>query len=232
MTTIEETLSERGKRYGGFAEHARITQAIKQAMADSPNWATLPADMRETLEMIAHKAGRILNGDPMFHDSWHDIVGYTKLVADRLLPPATSHQPAVEIVEWIGDWAIFEGGGQQLWLKNLQKRYNHDIHSLVEAGGKPAARKAFKEQGVTNFYGFDEIYKLAIAYHFRPVPPEYNYHRWTGDEPPPFGEVMIFLDGVRVEKVTAYDKKGAWVKKVENDLSIVKLHGVVTVVKQ
>jgi hypothetical protein len=40
--------------------------------------------MREALEMVAHKIGRILNGDPKYHDSWHDIIGYTKLVADRL----------------------------------------------------------------------------------------------------------------------------------------------------
>ena len=83
---IGATLAERGSRYGSFAEHARITQAIKAAMADSPNWSTLDDDMRETLEMIAHKAGRILNGDPLYHDSWHDIIGYTKLVADRLAP--------------------------------------------------------------------------------------------------------------------------------------------------
>jgi hypothetical protein len=83
---IDTALAERGARYGSFVEHARITQAIKAAMADSPNWAGLAPDMRETLEMIAHKAGRILNGDPGYHDSWHDIVGYAKLVADRLLP--------------------------------------------------------------------------------------------------------------------------------------------------
>lgn len=66
------------------ADLVRITQAIKRAMADSPNWSRLADDQRETLEMIAHKAGRILNGDPDYHDSWHDIIGYTKLVADRL----------------------------------------------------------------------------------------------------------------------------------------------------
>lgn len=82
--TIEHTLEERGNRYGAFTEQARITQNIKAAMADSPNWATLSPDKKETLEMIAHKAGRILNGDPEFHDSWHDIIGYTKLVADTL----------------------------------------------------------------------------------------------------------------------------------------------------
>ena len=81
---IEKTLEERGSRYGSFPEHARITQNIKRAMEDSPNWTTLADDQRETLEMIAHKVGRILNGDPNYHDSWHDIIGYTKLVADRL----------------------------------------------------------------------------------------------------------------------------------------------------
>ncbi len=89
-TSIEATLEQRGQRYGDFAEHARITQAIKAAMADSPNWARLAPDQREALEMIAHKAGRILNGDPDYHDSWHDIVGYTKLVADLLAPEVAS----------------------------------------------------------------------------------------------------------------------------------------------
>lgn len=82
---INQTLEERGNRYGSFEEHARITQNIKAAMRDSKNWDTLPPNMKECLEMIAHKAGRILNGDPLYHDSWHDIVGYTKLVADELL---------------------------------------------------------------------------------------------------------------------------------------------------
>lgn len=84
MTTIDETLAERGNRYGEFAEHARITQNIKKAMQDSPNWKSLPDAMKEALEMIAHKVGRILNGDPAYIDSWHDIIGYTKLVEDLL----------------------------------------------------------------------------------------------------------------------------------------------------
>lgn len=97
MTGIDDTLKERGNRYGAFDEHARITQNLKRAMVDSPNWATLPDDMREALEMVQHKAGRILNGDPNYHDSWHDIVGYAKLVADRLLPGAADapKQPAI-----------------------------------------------------------------------------------------------------------------------------------------
>lgn len=34
---VNQTLTERGKRYGQFKEHARITQNLKRAMADSPN---------------------------------------------------------------------------------------------------------------------------------------------------------------------------------------------------
>ena len=86
MTDITATLAERGSRYGEFPEHARITQNLKRAMADSPNWAQLRDDQKEALEMVAHKIGRILNGDPDYHDSWHDLIGYTKLVADTLLP--------------------------------------------------------------------------------------------------------------------------------------------------
>jgi hypothetical protein len=81
---IVETLKERDKRYGNFLGHAEITQCLKNTMHISKNWNSLSADKKECLEMLAHKIGRILNGDPEYHDSWHDIVGYAKLVADTL----------------------------------------------------------------------------------------------------------------------------------------------------
>lgn len=84
--TIHDTLSERGTRYGEFSEHARITQNIKRVMRDSPNWESLSDSMKEALEMDAHKKGRILNGDPNYHDSWHDVIGYNQLIADTLEP--------------------------------------------------------------------------------------------------------------------------------------------------
>ena len=90
--SIDTTLTERGKRYGEFGGHARITQSIKSVMVGSPNWWTMAPDQREALDMIAHKIGRILNGDPDYHDSWHDIIGYTKLVADRLQPAVSEPQ--------------------------------------------------------------------------------------------------------------------------------------------
>lgn len=82
--SIAEVLAERGSRYGDFKEHARITQTIKAAMANSKNFHILVHSQKEALEMIAHKIGRILNGDPNYLDSWIDIVGYTQLVIDEL----------------------------------------------------------------------------------------------------------------------------------------------------
>lgn len=83
---IYATLSERGQRYGDFYGHAEVTQAIKVSMAAGKNWshARLLPIHKEALEMIAHKIGRILNGDPNYADSWHDIAGYAKLVEDEI----------------------------------------------------------------------------------------------------------------------------------------------------
>ena len=82
--TISATLTERGSRYGTFVGHAAITQEIKDVLHRSQNWQKLAADQKEALEMVAHKMGRILNGDPNYADSWHDIAGYSALVDDRL----------------------------------------------------------------------------------------------------------------------------------------------------
>lgn len=88
MKSIDETLKERGGNYGEFKLHAFITQNLKEAMRSTSGWTKLEPMHKEALEMVAHKIGRILNGNPNFHDSWHDIVGYAKLVADRLTNPA------------------------------------------------------------------------------------------------------------------------------------------------
>ena len=86
MNTIDAVLDERGSRYGKFTTHAEITQTLKRQAA----WylarqnKRLDFDQQEALDMIFHKIGRIINGDPDYADSWVDIAGYAKLVADRL----------------------------------------------------------------------------------------------------------------------------------------------------
>jgi hypothetical protein len=81
---IQETLIERGAKYGCFAKHGTISQRIKAVLRDTANWDSLFDDQREALEMTAHKVARILNGDPDYVDSWRDIAGYAMLIANRL----------------------------------------------------------------------------------------------------------------------------------------------------
>lgn len=86
---IDGTLAERGATYGLFEEQARITQQIKERMHVQEKWDDLPDDMKESLDMIASKIARILNGDPNYVDSWHDIIGYARLIEKRLTPKET-----------------------------------------------------------------------------------------------------------------------------------------------
>lgn len=92
MPDINETLAERGARYGRFADHACICQGIKREMTKHPGWARLADDQKQALETIADKIARMLNGDPNYIDNWHNIIGYAKLVEDRLT--AESVNPA------------------------------------------------------------------------------------------------------------------------------------------
>lgn len=82
--SIDATLTERGKRYGSFVGHARITQSLKRTVAQETGWRALSATQKEALEMICHKIGRIINGDPNYDDSWRDIAGYAELIVKEL----------------------------------------------------------------------------------------------------------------------------------------------------
>ena len=79
---ITEILSERGARYGDFAEMASVSQVIKDAVISGP--ALLNPAQREALEMIAVKMSRIACGDPNHIDSWDDIAGYATLISDSI----------------------------------------------------------------------------------------------------------------------------------------------------
>jgi hypothetical protein len=83
---IDAILNERGSRYGNFMDHATITYQLKQVARDfaAEKGKHFAYDQCEALDMIFHKLGRILNGDPNYADSWIDIAGYAQLVADRL----------------------------------------------------------------------------------------------------------------------------------------------------
>ena len=78
-------VAERGSTHGSFADHARITQDIKQVMVREAalrkgrGQPELTDTQKEALEMIAHKVGRIIAGNASFRDHWDDIAGYAKI---------------------------------------------------------------------------------------------------------------------------------------------------------
>jgi hypothetical protein len=92
----EELLKQRGAIYGDYTTHAEISQELKDVMRKQKGWDRLTANQKETLEMNAHKIGRILNGDPNLEDNWADIAGYARLSADRVVDP---NQLDLDLVE-------------------------------------------------------------------------------------------------------------------------------------
>lgn len=83
MAKIDDLLKARGQINGDYNKMTDCIWRIKGAVRDG-NFHGLPAPQKEALDMIAHKMGRILTGDPNHEDHWRDIAGYATLVADRL----------------------------------------------------------------------------------------------------------------------------------------------------
>ena len=82
---VQETLADRHKRYGRYGDVAITSQCLQAVMQSAKNWDAMPADMRESLQMMASKMARVLNGDMECVDSWHDLQGYARLIEERLL---------------------------------------------------------------------------------------------------------------------------------------------------
>jgi len=86
MPDIDVTLDARAVNYGTFKDGAELMQSLKRRMAEHAvkHDKTFADDQWEALEMIVHKMGRIVNGNPDVVDHWVDIAGYATLIADRL----------------------------------------------------------------------------------------------------------------------------------------------------
>lgn len=83
-TATAALLDERGKTHGSFKLHAQTTQALKRKFYAPVPPGKLTPEMREAVDMILHKLGRIAAGDPTHADHWADIAGYAELVVKAL----------------------------------------------------------------------------------------------------------------------------------------------------
>ena len=76
-TSVDNVLDERAKDYGKFIEGAEIMQLLKRVVHSYIEARNTPLafDQREAIDMIIHKLGRIINGNPDKVDHWVDVKG-------------------------------------------------------------------------------------------------------------------------------------------------------------
>lgn len=78
-------VAERGVTHGAWSDNAGVAQELKAVIQKAARarrergQPDLTPKQKESLEMICHKMGRIMAGDPDFADHWDDIGGYAKI---------------------------------------------------------------------------------------------------------------------------------------------------------
>ena len=74
---MDPVIPNRDDQHGGVQAVGDVSQVIKTRMRIGSNWTILSRGGQESLDMIAHKIGRILSGDdPHDPQHWEDIAGY------------------------------------------------------------------------------------------------------------------------------------------------------------
>ena len=144
--SLENTLAERGSRYGDFTDHAELAQELQDVMRGfrkpGPQgqivnpWAKLDSVKRQALTVIADKIARILSGDPNYTDNWHDIQGYAKLAEDRCIDTTSPQLPFADIGDGVAQDdafrdAVVYGTGATLGGEHVPVDRMHE-HGNVE----------------------------------------------------------------------------------------------------
>jgi hypothetical protein len=77
-------IANRQGTHGVFKNNSVYMQNAKDLMRAQPNWSRMDEYQREALDMLQHKIGRILHGDPNFTDHWIDCSGYCDRVVKTI----------------------------------------------------------------------------------------------------------------------------------------------------
>ena len=95
MNEIDNTLNERGARYGNYSDVAGTTQQLMSIVECGANYEHLNAEQKTSLFMICNKIARAVNGDPQYFDNYRDIAGYATL-AERACEVMETPQAILE----------------------------------------------------------------------------------------------------------------------------------------
>ena len=93
-SVISDLLAAREVTYGAFREVAALSQQLKDLLST----CQVSAVQAESIDMIASKLARIINGDPDHVDSWKDIAGYAMLVVAELEAVTAPVPEAVSVI--------------------------------------------------------------------------------------------------------------------------------------
>ena len=80
----QQVIADREDSHGDYAKQAGMSQALKAIIRRPHKFEYLDDTHRESLDMIAVKISRIINGDQNNPDHWLDIAGYAMLVHNIL----------------------------------------------------------------------------------------------------------------------------------------------------
>jgi len=101
MKNVNEILNEREKVSGNYGDVARMIQDTVRLWVNGPNWikGKLTDPQVTSLEMIALKVTRILQGDNNHIDSWRDIAGYAELAAIEIEEAERALEKSLQIID-------------------------------------------------------------------------------------------------------------------------------------
>lgn len=84
MDEVDDTLHAKENTHGPYRDQAQFAQLMKGLLHRHVNWNDLPAEQKETLDMIMVKLSRIMHGNSAEPDHWLDISGYAMLCYNLL----------------------------------------------------------------------------------------------------------------------------------------------------
>jgi hypothetical protein len=85
MSAIENTLAQRGSRYGTIEDNSELCQGMLDVLKGHDGWDQLSQTHRECLHMVLHKISRMISGDCWYDDNPHDIAGYATLLEQYII---------------------------------------------------------------------------------------------------------------------------------------------------
>lgn len=82
--TPQQVIESREASHGDYRLQAAVAQEIKNLLRTGVGWHQLSASEKESLDMVAVKISRILNGTKPDADHWLDIAGYATLCYNQI----------------------------------------------------------------------------------------------------------------------------------------------------